>query len=42
MSKSAFCPRCHSETDDEYDGEYTCRKCGCVFTEEGEIIDWGD
>lgn len=42
MSRTAICPKCHSEVDEDYAGEYECPRCGCVFTEDGTIIDPGD
>ena len=38
MSRYATCPRCHSLVEEDYDGEYVCHKCECVFTEDGYII----
>lgn len=42
MNRTAICPNCHSEVEEDYDGEYECHKCGCVFTEDGEIIVAGE
>ncbi len=34
----AICPICHREVEEDYDGEFECKCCGCAFHEDGTII----